>query len=349
MKVLVTGGCGFAGSHVCEYYKSKGADVVAYDSLTKFELGRTGYSAEGARYHNVDILKKLKVKIAQEDIRDKEMLLKYAKKADFIVHTAAQPAMTISWEDPELDFTTNVVGTFNLLEAVRKYKVPMVSCATIHIYGNTINDEVKEGKTSYIRKPVEIDETHSLVEGVLSPLHASKHTGDLYIRSYIDTYKLPIASYRLTGLYGSRQFGGEDHGWVANFAIRAVMGYPLRIYGTGKQARDILHVSDLVKSFDAFYKKPKAGYYNVGGGQKTLISLIECIHLIEEIIGKKVEIQYEDGRFGDLIYFACNTAKIKKALGWQAKVSPKEGVTELINWIQNNKELFKVPGAVSKK
>src|SRR5689334_19403443 len=103
MKVLVTGGCGFAGSHVCEYYKSQGADVVAYDSLTKFELGRTGYSAEGARYHNVDILKKLKVKIAQEDIRDKDMLMKYAKKADFIVHTAAQPAMTISWEDPELD------------------------------------------------------------------------------------------------------------------------------------------------------------------------------------------------------------------------------------------------------
>lgn len=348
MKVLVTGGCGFAGSHVCEYYKKQGADVIAYDSLTKFELGRTGYSAEGARYHNVDVLKKLKVKIAQEDIRDKEALFKYAKKADFIIHTAAQPAMTISWEEPELDFTTNVVGTFNLLEAVRKYKTPMVSCASIHIYGNTINDEVKEGKTSYIRKPALIDETHPLVEGVLTPLHASKHTGDLYIRSYIDTYKLPIASYRLTGLYGSRQFGGEDHGWVANFAIRAVMGYPLRIYGTGKQARDILHVSDLVKSFDAFYKKQKAGVYNVGGGSKTLISLIECIHLIEGILGKKVEIQYEEGRHGDLIYFACDTTKIKKNLGWEAKVTPQEGVTELVNWIQNNQDLFKVPNAATK-
>lgn len=343
MKVLVTGGCGFAGSHVCEYYKKQGADVIAYDSLTKFELRRTGYSTEAARYHNVDFLKKIKVKIAEEDIRDKETLEKYAKKADFIIHTAAQPAMTISWEEPELDFTTNVTGTFNLLEIVRKYKIPMVSCATIHIYGNTINDKVKEGKTRYIHKPVEIDEDHITVEGVLTPLHASKHTADLYVRTYIDTYKLPIASYRLTGLYGSRQFGGEDHGWVANFAIRSVMGYPLTIYGTGKQTRDILHVDDLTKAFDAFYKKQKPGVYNIGGGKDTMISLIECIHLIEDILGKKVEVKYEPGRHGDLIYFACNTGKAQKNLKWKAKVSPKKGVTELLNWVQDNKDLFKVP------
>jgi CDP-paratose 2-epimerase len=345
MKVLVTGGCGFAGSHTCEYYKKQGAKVIAYDNLTKFELRRTGYSTEKARFHNVDYLKKIGVNVVKEDIRDRKTLESYAKSADFIIHTAAQPAMTISWEDPELDFTTNVVGTFNVLEIARKYKIPTVSCATIHIYGNKINEEVREGKTRYIRRPIEIDENHRLVEGLLTPLHASKRTLDLYIQTYIDTYKLPLASFRLTGLYGSRQFGGEDHGWVANFAIRSVMGYPLTIYGTGKQARDILHISDLVRAFDAFYKKQKPGVYNIGGGKRTLISLIECIHMIEDILDKKVKVKYKPSRMGDLVYFACDTKKAKKYLGWQAKVLPKEGITELINWVQNNKNLFNIPDA----
>lgn len=343
MKVLVTGGCGFAGTHVCEYYKKQGAKVIAYDNLTKFELRRTGYSTAKARLYNVDFLKKIGVNVVREDIRDRKTLESYAKRSDFIIHTAAQPAMTISWEDPELDFTTNVVGTFNVLEIARKYKIPTVSCATIHIYGNKINDEVRVGKTRYIRRPAEIDENHRLVEGLLTPLHASKRTLDLYVQTYIDTYKLPLASFRLTGLYGSKQFGGEDHGWVANFAIRSVMGYPLTIYGTGKQVRDILHVSDLVKAFDAFYRYQKPGVYNIGGGKKTLISLIECINLIEDILGKKVKLKYEKSRMGDLIYFACNTAKAKRNLKWQVKVLPREGITELINWVASNKNLFKVP------
>ncbi|MEK7090964.1 MAG: NAD-dependent epimerase/dehydratase family protein [Patescibacteria group bacterium] len=345
MKVLVTGGAGFAGSHVCEYYKNAGAKVIAYDSLTKFELRRTGYSTEKARFHNVDFLKKIGIDVVKEDIRDRETLESYAKKADFIIHTAAQPAMTISWEDPELDFTTNVVGSFNVLEIARKYKIPTVSCATIHIYGNKINDEVKEGKTRYIRRPTEIDENHRLVEGLLTPLHASKHTLDLYTQTYIDTYKLPLASFRLTGLYGSRQFGGEDHGWVANFAIRSVMGYPLTIFGTGKQVRDILHISDLTRAFDAFYKKQKAGVYNIGGGTKTTLSLIECIHLIEKILGKKSKIKYQPSRMGDLVYFVCNTTKAQKNLGWSAKVTPDKGVRELVNWVQENKHLFEIKDA----
>jgi len=237
------------------------------------------------------------------------------------------------------------VGTFNVLEIARKYKIPTVSCATIHIYGNKINDEVTEGKTRYIRRPAEIDESHRLVEGLLTPLHASKHTLDLYTQTYIDTYKLPLASFRLTGLYGSRQFGGEDHGWVANFAIRSVMGYPLTIFGTGKQVRDILHVSDLTRAFDAFYKKQKAGVYNIGGGTKTTLSLIECIHLIEKILGKKSVVKYKPSRMGDLVYFVCNTTKAKKNLGWSAKVTSEKGVRELVDWVQQNKNLFEIKDA----
>ncbi|HOX40658.1 MAG TPA: GDP-mannose 4,6-dehydratase [bacterium] len=342
MKVLVTGGCGFAGTHTCEYYAKKGAKVIAYDTLTKFELRRTGYSTEAARFYNVDYLKSLGVEIVKEDIRDKSMLEKHAKDADFIVHTAAQPAMTISWEEPELDFTTNVVGTFNVLEIVRKYKMPMVSCATGHCYGNKINDEVTEEETRYTRKPLGIDENHRTAEGILAPLHASKCSADLYVQTYIDTYKLPLASFRLTGLYGPRQFGGEDHGWVANFVIRSVMGYPLTVFGNGKQTRDILYIGDLVQAFETFRKNPKSGIYNVGGNTKTMISLVECIHLIEDILGKKVPVKFEPSRHGDLIYFVCDTTKAKQNFGWEAKTLPKEGVGNLIRWVQENKELFKV-------
>jgi len=341
MKVLVTGGCGFIGSYTCEYFVKKGAQVIAYDSMTKYELKRTGYDVEAARKYNLDFLNSLGVCVIKDDIRNLEALMKASKDCGFIVHTAAQPAMTISWEDPALDFSTNLQGTFNVLETARHLDIPMVSCGTIHIYGNKINENLKEGKTRYFRNPARIDENHPTVEGTLSPLHASKASGDLYIRTYIDTYKLPLASYRLTGLYGPRQFGGEDHGWVANFVIRTIMKQPLIIYGTGKQVRDILFATDAAVAFDAFYQKQKAGIYNIGGDMATRISLLECIALIEEITDIKPIVEFKPARFGDLQYFVCDTTKAKNELGWQAKVKPKEGISHLVNWVIENKAIFK--------
>ncbi|MCX5782045.1 MAG: NAD-dependent epimerase/dehydratase family protein, partial [Elusimicrobia bacterium] len=238
MKVLVTGGCGFIGSWVCEYYAKRGDQVISYDNLTKMELVRTGYNVEKARNYNWDFLKSLGVNLVKADIRNKEELFNYVSGCDFIVHTAAQPAVTISIENPELDITTNVVGTFNVLEAARKFNIPVVSCATIHVYGNKINNEIKEGKTRYVRKPKLIDENYPPLGGIITPLHASKYSADTYVRMFIETYKVKAASFRLTGLYGPRQLGGEDHGWVANFCIRAILDMPIKIYGSGKQVRD---------------------------------------------------------------------------------------------------------------
>lgn len=342
MKVLVTGGCGFIGSWVCEYYAKKSDKVISYDNMTKHELMRTGYNVEKARMYNWNYLKKLNVELVKADIRDKEKLFEYARECDFIVHTAAQPAVTISIEDPILDFTTNVLGTINVLEAARKFNIPVVSCATIHVYGNKINDELKEGENRYIRKPVAIDEQYPILGGIITPLHASKSSADIYVRMYIETYKIKAASFRLTGLYGPRQLGGEDHGWVANFCIRAMLGIPITIYGTGKQVRDILYASDVVEVFDAFYKYQIPGIYNVGGGEKTMLSLLECIEIIQELTGKKVEVRFEPERFGDLKYFVCDTTKIKNNLHWEAKVLPKEGIKNLIDWIKDNIDLFKI-------
>ncbi len=341
MKILVTGGCGFIGSWVCEYYANRGEEVISYDNMTKQELMRTGYNTDLARTYNWDFLNKSGVQLVKADVRNKEELFEYSHDCDFIVHTAAQPAVTISMENSELDFTTNVLGTINVLEASKEFNIPTVSCATIHIYGNKINEELSENETRYIRVPSAINEEYPLLGGLLTPLHASKASGDAYVRVYADTYKTKAASFRLTGLYGPRQLGGEDHGWVANFSIRASLERPITIFGTGKQLRDILYASDLVNAFDAFYKNPVSGVYNIGGGEKNMLSLIECIKLIEKITGRKLNVEFADGRFGDLKYFVCDISKAQKILKWSPKVLPDEGIEKLIDWVEKNINLFK--------
>ena len=139
MKVLVTGGCGFLGSHVCEFYAKSGSEVISYDNMTKHELVRTGFASDAARDFNWNYLKELGVTMVKADIKDFDELLEHSRDCDYIIHTAAQPAMTISWEDPALDFSTNALGSFNVLEVARQLKIPVACCATIHIYGNGIN------------------------------------------------------------------------------------------------------------------------------------------------------------------------------------------------------------------
>jgi len=276
------------------------------------------------------------------DIRDIDELMKAAAGCDYIVHTAAQPAMTISWEDPTLDITTNVLGTFNVLEVARKLQVPIVNCATIHVYGNDIiNRTLKEAETRYVREPATIDEEAPTMKGTITPLHASKSSAESYVQAYIDTYGLEAASFRLTGLYGSRQFGGEDHGWIALFVIRALLGITINIYGTGKQLRDPLYATDVAEAFDVFYRARKPGIYNIGGGVAHSLSLLECIGLIEEITSKKVAVDFKPPRLGDLEYFICDITKAKRELGWEPKIPPKEGVRRLIDWVKENENLFR--------
>lgn len=341
MKVLVTGGCGFLGSHVCEFYRNRGDEVIAYDNLTKHELERCGYPVEGARDYNLNYLTNIGVTLAKQDIRDFDKLMEYSEGVDFLIHTAAQPAMTIGIEDPELDFSTNVRGTFNVLKTARNRKIPVVSCGTIHIYGNEINNTLTEQATRYVRTPSAIDESHPIVEGTLTPLHASKRAAELYLETYIHSYKLHAASFRLTGLYGTRQFGGEDHGWVANFAIRALMDRPLRIFGAGKQVRDLLNPKDVARAFHAFYERGEPGIYNIGGGVEYATSLLECIDLISDILGKRPSIRFDEGRLGDLLYFVCDIRKANRILKWSPAIPPQEGVKELLAWLEEEKDLFK--------
>lgn len=344
MKVLVTGGCGFLGSHVCEFYARKGDTVISYDNMTKHELQRTGFATDYARNYNWEFLTGLGVTMVKADVRNLDELMAYSNDCDYIIHTAAQPAMTISWENPALDITTNIMGTFNVLECARRYEIPVASCATIHVYGNKINESLEERATRYVRNPEAIDESHPTLEGSLSPLHGSKASADIYVKVYIDTYQVEAISFRLSGIYGTRQFGGEDHGWVANFSIRSILDWPITIFGTGKQVRDIIYARDVCEAFDAFYRERKSGIYNIGGGTKTAISLLDCIDILEKINGKKPKVDFASDRYADLKYFICDISKAKKFLKWEPKIMPEEGIKMLIDWAEENKHIFSKEG-----
>lgn len=338
MKIVVTGGAGFLGSHVCEFYAKQGHHVVAIDNMTKFELSRTGYDPDLARDYMGDFLRSIDVNLLEEDIRCKELWHNRALKPDLVVHCAAQPAMTIAINDPDYDWSVNADGTWLVSEFACHHHAPMVNCSTIHIYGNGINAEIRKDMElrRFVRVPVAIDETHPVMTGHITPLHESKQEAERYIEASPD----PATNFRLTGMYGPRQFGGEDHGWVANFAIRTVMGRQCTVYGTSFQVRDILYVKDAVAAIEAWRQNPVSGTYNIGGGPMCILSLGECLETLQRMTGQ--DKQWCPGRMreGDLHYFCCDNTKATTTFGWKPTVEPGEGLGYLLEWILENRRLF---------
>lgn len=339
MKVLICGAAGFLGSHVCELFKSKGWSVIGYDNLTKFELSRTDYNVEAARDYNVEFLKSIGVPLMVEDIRNKATLRHYAQGCDYIINCAAQPAMTIALENPCYDANVNIIGTLNILKVARELNIPVALCSTIHVYGNGDNDSfgwLIDNDYSYSETSED-----EILTGQITPLHVSKYANELYARAFTESYKLPVFVARLTGIYGERQNGSEDHGWVANFAIRTLLNKPIKVFGTDKQVRDILYVKDAARAFLEWYEHGQlSGVYNIGGGVPCITSIKKCLEILKDITGNEQNITLEPARPGDLWYFCCNINKAKSTFGWKPEVLPYDGINRLVNWIKENKELF---------
>ena len=343
-KILVTGGCGFLGSHVCELFIKKGWRVDAFDNMSKFELMRTGYNVDKARDYNRNFLESIGVQIQKADVRDIYALTECAHSCDYIVHTAAQPAMTVALENPIFDFENNALGTLNVLETGRLLHLPVALCSTIHVYGNGRNNQLCELPTQLMPKRQDsfaLKETAKILTGKITPLHVSKHINELYARAYQESYNAKSAVFRLTGFYGPRQLGGEDHGWVANFAIRTACELPIKIFGTDKQVRDILYVTDVAKAFELWHDNGcVSGLYNICGGVSYNTSLKDCLRILAQITGKTQSIEMLPARTGDLWYFSGNHDKATKTFKWQPTITPERGIQELVAWIQENKELF---------
>jgi len=342
MKILVAGGCGFLGSHVCELFKNKGWDVIAYDNMTKFETDRITFGdPERIRYYNLDYLQQLGVDVVRENVRDFQMVRDCAEGCDYIINCAAQPTMTLSSERPGLDFETNVIGALSILEAARKHHIPAAFCSSIHVYGTGINDEVTEGPDRYYRRPSAIDESHPVLTGVLTPLHASKRAMEIYVQTYAQTYGLDLAAFRLTGIYGPRQFGSEDHGWVSLLAIKAMLELPIQIIGTGKQVRDILYVKDAARAFEYWFEKGRpSGIYNIGGGPDTLVSVLGCLDKLCDLSQTRRNYTFGGERRGDLLYFVCDSERAWVDFEWRPTASVNYGLKELVNWLQSIRDMF---------
>ena len=341
MRVLITGVAGFVGGHVADYFKKKGWDVCGIDNLTDYELKRE-FDVKKVRKHNLDYLKKIKCKFAKADCRTitATELKKYFGEIDYIIHCAAQPTMTLAIEDPKYDADDNIISVVNMLLVARYFNCPFANCSSIHVYGNKLNNKLKPRPTRFTCIPAEIKETTKILRGELTPLHVSKRSTELYVQCFSETYGLRACSFRLTGMFGERQFGGMDHGWVANFAIRTIIGRPLTVFGTDKQVRDILYASDVSRAFEMWYYWGKSKIYNIGGGMENSISINECLRELRKITKKKQTIKKLPKRKGDLWYFVCDYKTAYKDFGWKPLVSPKEGLKRICKWIKKNKKIM---------
>ena len=344
MRILVTGGAGFIGSHVAEYFSEKGCEVIALDNLKRGEILGKNISLE----HNIEFLNGLSnVSFVKGDIRDFSLLKNLCKNIDVIIHAAAQVAVTTSLENPREDLEINVLGTFNVLEAARLCDAAVIYCSTNKVYGDNVNKiPIVEKNKRYefaddkYKNGISEDFPIDLCEH--TPYGCSKLAGDIYVQDYSHTYGLKTGVFRMSCIYGERQFGVEDQGWVAWFTIATLLDKPITIYGDGKQVRDVLYVKDLIRAYDAFLKSNlKQEVFNIGGGPENTTSLIELIDLLEELTGKRPTIRYDNWRQSDQKVYVSNIQKLEKKLGWRPEVTLEEGLRKLINWILLNKGVFK--------
>ena len=261
------------------------------------------------------------------------------------MHLAAQTAVTTSVEAPREDFESNALGTFNVLEAARHlpHLKALLYASTNKVYGGLADVAVveRDGRYAYRDCPDGIAEDRPL--DFHSPYGCSKGAGDQYVVDYARIYGLPTVVFRQNTIYGPRQLGVEDQGWVAWFCIAAVLGKPLTIYGDGKQVRDILHVSDLLALYERAIERIdqiKGQVYNVGGGPANTLSLLELVARIEERLQRRLELRFAGWRPGDQRVFIANIAKAARDLGWQPQVGVEEGIESLLAWVLDHRDLF---------
>jgi len=342
MKVFITGGAGFIGCNLAHHHLTLGNHVAIFDN----------FSRPGS-HHNLDWLRahpaatsSLDVQVG--DIRDFEALHTSVTEAqpDLIIHLAAQTAVTTSILNPREDFEINAMGTFYVLESARSQarKPAVFYASTNKVYGALEDVPTTEDANRYrlTDLPDGVNEIQSL--DFHSPYGCSKGAGDQYMRDYARIFGLRTVVFRQSCVYGPRQFGVEDQGWVAHFLISAALNRPITVYGDGKQVRDLLHVQDLISAYDAAWRRieiTQGQIFNIGGGSGNTISVwAEFRPWLEELSGAEITVHYEDTRQGDQVSFVSDNTRAMEWLGWQPAIHYRLGVRELWEWINRNLELF---------
>lgn len=343
--ILITGGCGFIGTNVVNFHLKKGYKVIAFDNLSRV----------GSK-ENLSQLKKQggKFVFIRGDVRDDKKLLSVFKeyKPDLVLHLAAQVTMVTSVQNPREDFMVNALGTFNVLEAIRKItpEASAIYSSTNKVYGEMVNIPVVEEERRYSYKTFKgISEDYPL--DFHGPYGCSKGAADQYFLDYARIYNLNTTVFRQSGIYGPCQFGIEEQGWLAWFCNALLFDKPVTIYGDGKQVRDVLYITDLLRAFDLVFKNPekaKGKAYNIGGGTNFSLSIWELFEILESLSQKKIVSSFDSWRPGDQKIYISDTSRAKKDLGWQPEISPADGVKNLYDWIFQNKGLIEKAGVFKK-
>lgn len=337
MKHLVIGGAGFIGVNTSYYFLQKGEKVIIFDNLSR----------KGTIENLVWLQHKFpQVSFISGDIRlDQEKLNHIVCEADVIYHLAAQVAVTTSVKNPREDFEINTLGTFNVLEAIRKSKKRpiLIYASTNKVYGGMEDIKIVDKGNRYEYKDLPFGIPEDRLLDFHSPYGCSKGAADQYVRDYARIYGLRTVVCRQSCIYGPRQFGVEDQGWVAWFTIATVLGKPITIYGDGKQIRDVLYVDDLVRTYEVIVDKidyTAGKVYNIGGGPVNTLSLLELLNYLGKLTGKSVKYSFDKWRPGDQPVYVSDIRKAKKDLGWSPQISPHEGVRRLHKWATSNRQLF---------
>jgi CDP-paratose 2-epimerase len=336
--ILITGGAGFIGSNLADRLAAEGHAIIVYDALSRPGVERNLAwlrSVHGKRITSI-----------VGDVRDEDELVRAAADVKAVFHMAAQVAVTTSLVDPREDFDINVRGTINVLDAVRvrREPVPVIFASTNKVYGDLADIELDtlhgrhEPKSYAARRGV--DESRPL--DFHTPYGCSKGAADQYVLDYCRSFGIPTAVLRMSCIYGQRQMGTEDQGWVAHFLIRALEGRPVTIYGDGKQVRDILDVGDAVNAYVRALEnieQVQGRAFNLGGGPENAVSLLQLIDEIRSIIGRDVQLRFEDWRQGDQRWFVSDTHKAREALSLRMPRPWRDGVQRLAEWLASERRM----------
>jgi len=345
MKVLITGGAGMIGSHAAETWAGEGHDVTVLDNLMRSRLlGWARQTVESTwewlgelpRVHRVvgDVRNAADVRRALGD------------GVDAILHAAAQPGVGYSIQHPEEDFAINAQGTLTVLEAARQVcpEATILYCSTNKVYGTNVERlPIREDARRYAftNGLAGVPESLSVDLAGHTPYGVSKLAGELCVQDYAQTFGMRTGVFRMSCIYGTRQFGAEEQGWVAHFAICALLNRVITIYGDGKQVRDVLFVSDLIEAFAQFLSSSlQHGVYNMGGGPANTTSLLELLDELTRLAGHRPEVRFSSWRPNDQRVYISDLEKAKRELKWEPRVGLPEGLRRLVAWVSSHRNLF---------
>jgi CDP-paratose 2-epimerase len=336
-RILITGGAGFIGCNAARFFRARNWSVTVLDNLSRQGTEKNlGWLREATTFD-----------FERADIRDRAAVDRILAQGRFdaVLHLAAQVAVTTSVVDPGTDFAVNALGTFHVLDAIRRYcpEAVFINASTNKVYGKIVGAEyeLSGSRYAYANRPFGISESEPL--DFLSPYGCSKGAADQYALDFARIYQIPATSFRQSCIYGPRQFGVEDQGWVAWFAIASLLGRDITIYGDGKQVRDVLHVEDLVRAYEAAIRSPDkvaAQAFNVGGGPRQILSLLDLIAMLEERFKRRIPLRWDEWRPGDQRIYVSDIRKLDTVLGWKPEIDVTSGISQLIDWVAQNRAAF---------